>query len=315
MLGRNNSARGHIAEERWSEYLDNRLEAKERARIEQHLRECADCRAALASLRWTIELVKHAPAPVSARAFTLPVPAPRAQRSSLAFGFAQFGAALATLLLIAVIGVDVLTQFGGGMSAPMVSTAKEFAEPTLAIAAAPQMETRDQVDSTAPTTAAQVLRPTSAPAPTKAPMPTVAPPAAAPPAPLSLMPTATLARPVGASAAQTPDGKGVTADAEKARSATAAPRVGFAITATVTISAPTSTLTPGPTATTVPPTAPAPASLTRVAQAQVTRAPQPTQASRAVAQPFLTPLRVVELGLLFLAIVFGAMVVMLWRKK
>ncbi|MBM3128836.1 MAG: hypothetical protein FJ009_09480, partial [Chloroflexi bacterium] len=207
MLGRNNSARDHTwSEERLSEYLDNRLAANERAHIEQHLRDCADCRAALESLRWTMALVKHAPAPALPRAFTLPVPAPRAQRSSFAFGFAQFGAALATLLLIAVIGVDVITQFGGGMSAPMASTAKEFSAPTLEVAAAPQAETRDQMDAAAPTAAA-VARPTMPPAPTKAPMPTAAPPAAAP-APMSLMPTATISHPVGASAMQTPDGKG-----------------------------------------------------------------------------------------------------------
>ncbi|MCI0475307.1 MAG: zf-HC2 domain-containing protein, partial [Anaerolineales bacterium] len=204
MLGRNNSTRDHAwIEERLSEYLDNRLAANARARVETHLRECADCRASLESLRWTTALVKHAPAPALPRAFTLPVPAPRAQRSALAFGFAQFGAALATLLLIAVIGVDVIAQFGGGMSAPMASTAKEFSAPTLEIAAAPQAEARDQIDIPAPTAAA-IARPTMPPAPkpaepTKAPMPTAAPPAAAPPAPMSLMPTVTISRPVGAS--------------------------------------------------------------------------------------------------------------------
>jgi len=299
-----------------SEYLDNRLAANERAHIEQHLRDCADCRAALESLRWTMALVKHAPAPALPRAFTLPVPAPRAQRSSFAFGFAQFGAALATLLLIAVIGVDVITQFGGGMSAPMVSTAKEFSVPTLEIAAAPQAETRDQMDAAAPTAAA-VARPTMPPAPTKAPMPTAAPPAAAP-APMSLMPTATISHPVGASAMQTPDGKGATADGEKVRSATVAPRVGFAVTATATISAPAIvplTLAPSVptiTAISVPPTLTALPSATRIAQA---RAPQPTQVPHATVPSFFTPLRVIELGLLFLAIFFGVIAMAMWRKK
>lgn len=304
-----------------SEYLDNRLAANARARVETHLRECADCRAAFESLRWTMALVKQAPAPALPRAFTLPVPAPRAQRSSRAFGFAQFGAALATLLLITVIGVDVITQFGGGMGAPMASTAKEFSAPTLEIAAAPQAEARDQIDIPAPTAAA-IARPTSAPAPTSAPkpaeltkppapMPTAAPPAAAPPGPVSLLPTAT------------PDAKGATADSEKARSATAAPRVGMAITATATISAPTtissalaqsvSTVT----ATTVPPTLATLPSATRIAQArgEVTRASQPTPVPRAAVPSFSTPLRAVELGLLFLAIFFGAMVVVMWRRK
>jgi len=306
MVGQNHSATRHAwVEERLSEYLDNRLAAHERARLEQHLRECADCRASYEALRWTVALVKQAPTPVSARAFTLPVPAPRAARPSLALSWAQFGAALATLLLIAAIGVDVIMQWGGGMGAPMISTAKEMSAPTLEFAAAPTAAAPAQMDVFAPTVATELAAPTpptvaaaptKPPAPTTAPKPTLAPPAAAP---MSARPTAT------------PDAKSATADGEKARGETAVPRVGMAIT--MTMPAPTATLAPTLTATSVPPT---PTATVRVAQARAepTRVPPP-QGSRAAPPSLITPLRVVEVGLLVLAVFCGALVVILWRRN
>lgn len=289
MVGQNHSAREHTwAAEHLSEYLDNRLDARARARIEAHLDACAECRAALQALRWTVALVKHAPTPALPRAFTLPVPPARAARPSLAFGFAQFGAALATLLLLAALGVDVLTQWGGGTSAPMISSAKEFAEPTLAVAGAPQMQARDQLDAPSPTPAAQPTAPRLAP--TKAPAPTMAPPAAAP-----------MSKPP------------MTADAEKARTATAVLRAGFAVTTTATV-APTLPLAPTLTPTPLPPT-PTRLVPTRVAQARASpHAPQPAPAPHPAA-PLLTPLRVVEVGLLLLALLFGAWVIVLGRRK
>jgi hypothetical protein len=51
------------------------------------------------------------------------------------------------------------------------------------------------------------------------------------------------------------------------------------------------------------------------ARAEATRAPQPTQVPLATAQPLATPLRVVEVGLLFLVVFFGTLVVVMWRRK
>jgi anti-sigma factor RsiW len=321
MVGRKNSANVHAwVEERLAEYLDDRLAAAERARIEQHVRGCAPCRASLASLRWTIALVKQAPAPALPRAFTLPVPAdaPRAARPSFAFGFAQFAAALATLLFLAVVGVDLLTQYGGGMAAPAPSAAKEYAAPTLAVAAAPPTVARDQVVATAPAQAAEAPKPTSAPkpaeptqppAPTAAPLPTAAPPAAALPAPTSGLPTTTVPRPVTISTPETPEPKSADTT-EKARSATPAFRAGFAVTATAT---PAPTLT----ATSVPPTAtplPSPTAALQ-ARAETAHAPQPTQVPLTPAQPLVTPVRAVELGLLLLAVLSSVTVIIMWRRR
>jgi anti-sigma factor RsiW len=332
MVGRNNSAGVHAwAEERLSEYLDNRLAARERTQIEQHLRECADCRAALESLRWTIMLVKQAPAPALPCTFTLPVPAaaPRAARPSFAFGFAQFATVLATLLLIVVFGVDVITQYGGGMTASAPSVAKQYAAP--ATVAAPTTAAHNQALEAAKPAAApkpaeptQVAAPAAAltkpPAPTTVPQPTAAPSAAALPAPMNALPTSTAPRAVGGVLPETTETKGAT-DTTTAKSSSVTPvfRTGVVVTTTATLLAPTATATSvPPTATaSVPPTATALPSPTLVAQvrAEATRAPQPTQVPQAATQPLLTPLRAVELGLLFLAVFFGALVVVMWRRK
>ncbi len=327
MVERNNSANTHAGvEARLSEYLDHRLAAHEHARIEQHLRECAECRASYESLRWTIALVKQAPAPALPRAFTLPVPtvAQRAARPSLAFGFAQFATVLATLLLLAVIGVDLITQFGGGTIASAPSVAKQFAAPATA-PAAPTTAARDQAAEAAkpaqapkPAEPTKPAAPTAAPKPTMAPQPTAVPPAAALPAPMSVLPTPTAPRTVVGALPETTETKGAT-DTTTAKSSSATPafRAGLAITATATLPAPTATLAPTSTATSVPPTATALTSLTIVAQAraEATRAPAPTQVPPATAQPLVTPLRVIEVGLLILVVFFGATVVMLWRRK
>jgi hypothetical protein len=324
MLGRNNSANIHAwVEARLSEYVDNQLAANERAQIEEHLRGCADCRASFESLRWTIALVKQAPAPALPRAFTLAVPEKHAPQKSFAFGLAQFATALATLLLLAVIGVDVITQFGGGTMATAPSAAKQYAAPTLAVAAvpatvapAPTTVARDQASEAAKPT--QAPKPAAPPAaPTAAPMPTMAP-AAALPAPLNVLPTATAPRSVAGAAPETPEPKGATTDTTaKSSSATPALRSGFAITVTATIPPPTATIAPTVTATSVPPTATTLSSPTIVAQARVeaTRALQPTPVPLASVQSPITPVRVVEFGLLFLVILFGAAVVVMWRRK
>lgn len=287
MLGKNNSARVHQwVEERLSEYVDNRLSPRERATIEQHLADCATCRASLESLRWTIALVKQVPAPALPRSFTLPVPAPRATRVSLAFGLAQFGAVLATVLLLAVIGVDMLMQWSGVTGAPMPSAASEFAAPTLAIAAAPPTSTHDQVR-------ALPAEPTKPLAPTRAPRPTSPLPAVAP---LALpQPSAT-----------------IDAQGEKARSATPSPRVGVAAIA------PTATHTPTPTVTPMPPTATATSipSPTMIAQAHESdaRVPQPTPLPRSITPFDTNVLRALEVILFALALFFGALVLVMWKR-
>lgn len=286
MFGRNPARVHEWVEARLSEYVDNRLSPRERAIIEQHLDDCATCRASLESLRWAIALVKQVPAPALPRSFTLPVPAPRAQRVTLALGLAQFGAVLATVLLLVVIGVDVLMQWSGGIGTPMPSAVSEFAAPTLAIAAVPPTPTREL--------GARFAEPTKPPAPTRAPQPTSPLPAAAPL--LLPQPSATMDAP-----------------AEKARSATPPPRVGVAATS------PTATNIPTPTVTPVSPTATATSipSPTMIAQARESdaRALPPTLHSRGVTPFDTNVLRTLEAILFTLALFFGALVLVMWKRR
>ncbi len=134
--------------EKLSEYIDDQLARDDRARVDAHLRECARCRASLASLQWTIALAKRAPAPALPRAFELPTdrtpsPSPsfdstslrsgwrRGMRPVFAFSTLRFATAFATIFLVAVLGIDFVSQFGGAQpAAPMI--AQEFAAPTSA---------------------------------------------------------------------------------------------------------------------------------------------------------------------------------------
>lgn len=287
MFGKNNSARVHQwVEERLSEYVDNRLPPRERATIEQHIADCATCRASLESLRWTIALVRQVPAPALPRSFTLPVPAPRAPRVSLAFGLAQFGAALATVLLLAVIGVDVLMQWSGVTGAPMPLAANESAAPTLVIAVVPPTPARD--------TGAALAEPTKPPVPTRTPQPTSPLPAAVPM--LLPQPSAT-----------------IDAQDEKARGATPAPRVGIAAMTPTATNTPTLMATPVPPTSTVTPV-PSP---TLVAQARESgaRAPQPPPIPRVVTPFDTNVLRALQVILFALALFFGAMVLVMWKKR
>jgi negative regulator of sigma E activity len=59
--------------EQLSALLDNQLGEQERAALEAHLRDCAECQAELASLQQTRALLRALPQPVLPRNFTLPL--------------------------------------------------------------------------------------------------------------------------------------------------------------------------------------------------------------------------------------------------
>lgn len=273
--------------ERLSDFIDQQLAPNERARVETHLADCAQCRASLESMRWTMALVKQTPPPTTQRSFALPVPA-RREPSSFAFGFARFATALATVLLFAVIGIDLISQFGGA-SAPVPAAMRESA-PTQAVAFAA----------------------TQAPAPTSAPKPAEAQPAGAPlppaPAPAAVPPAAPTpsavfraseVSPTQSAADTSPKSQGATQPARQ-------PSVGGTAPVTSAITA-TATLTPTQTATIVPPTStPLP-----------TLAPTPVPPPQPIvpAAPVVSTLRVVQVLLLFLAIFFGTMTLLLWWRK
>jgi Putative zinc-finger len=298
MAERKFSATEHAwVEERLSAYIDNQLAPLERAQLERHLRDCARCQASLASLRWTVSLVKQAPAPALPRAFTLPMPAPVRHAPAFGFGFARLATVAATLLLFAVIGVDAISQLGGGFAASAPAPAA--------------LQSAAQLTSIA-------LVPTSAADKSLAVPPTVAP-AAVPPVATSVpSPTEVFGRGGGAPETLATDSakSGVTT-LTAPRAPAVAPRE--SITATRAASAAILATQTLPTATataTVPsPTATAQSSSTPNVQVRVqpTVAPAPPRANE-TPQQIVTPLRLGEIGLLFLAAFFGTLTVMLRRR-
>ena len=307
MMGRNTIDHAWV-QARLSDYIDKQLAGSDRAQLDQHLGECADCRARFDELQWTLVLLKQAPAPVTKRSFVLAVPPKR--QPSFVFGWESFGAAVATLVLFAVIGFDLLSQSGSGgflASAPSAAqkAALENAMPTQAIALAPQ-----------PTAA-----PTSAPRPTSIPKSADAGSSAAsssatpassssaaplPPAPAFAMPTATAV--LSANSATTT----TTSDAVKSQATASTARAplasGAVISATATvIVALTATATP------IPPTATTEPTTTALIRAQPTRAPNgpvPVESP-----PLFSPVRLVEIGLLFAAVFMIVLVVLVRRKR
>jgi len=329
-------------EERLSAYIDNQLTPLEQAHLERHLRGCSRCQASLASLRWTVSLVKQAPAPALPRQFTLPVPVPARRAPAYGFGFARLATVLATLLLFAVVGVDLISRLGGGSvaSAPPPAALSEVAKPT-SIALGPTEPARpaqQAVSTSAPSVAPKLqAAPTTAPAPTlgvppaPAAAPTTAPAStpAAPPAPAAappLTPTEMPGRGGGGPETSTADNttKGAAATPTPLRSpAPARAPAGSATAATPAFAAGAAS---APTATPVPPTATA----TRVSPSATASPPSPTPAAQALVQPTVAPpqprqaetpapvvepVRVAEIGLFFLVIFFGALTILLRRRK
>ena len=316
-----NSENEHAwVEERLSAYIDNQLAPLERAQFERHLRDCARCQRSLAALRWTVSLVKQAPAPALPRQFTLPVPAPKAQPRGMpafGFGFARLATVVATLLLFAVVGIDVISRLGGTFTASAPAPAAQSARQPTSIALAPG-QAKDQSKQPTPTAAATEKL---FAAPTAAPLPAV------PPAPASA-PTAspTVIFGLGGGAPETPS-----TETSKSLAATAAPPRAPVLRASGTpTTAPLAgaasvlptvepTTTPQPTATMPLPTATATVP-PPTATAQPSPTPQPTVAPFAqnqaeTPQPVVTPIRATEIGLLFFAVFFGAVTVLLWRRR
>jgi hypothetical protein len=290
MFGRNNSTELHTwVEARLSDYLDQQLPANDHARLEQHLGECAQCRASLEALRWTIALVKQAPVPAARKSFTLPVPAPRSS-PSFGFAFARLATAMATLALVATIGIDVITRMGAGAPAPLMApAAQKRTEPTQAIA----------------------LAPIPASQPTEAPRMGIASKSASPAVPPASALSATLPAPTKAPAPLPPSAEvssTQSADTAKAQTQPARAPVAGSGTITPTMVAPTATIAPTQTATPLPTATPAPTMIAQAQRESVSASPVTYSA------PSVSPLRLIEIGLFFAVIFFGTLM-LLWRRR
>ena len=159
-----------------SVYIDGELPSRDRARVEEHLAECADCTWELETLRQIVDLVGQLPKVPVPRAFTIHE-TPRPRRIGLfqarwAYTYLKGATALAAALLVLVLAGDVLFQFQRATTsfAPAMAPAKELATP----AAAPTvvaMQEAPKVPLPAPAATPTVLAMQEAPpAPTEAPI-------------------------------------------------------------------------------------------------------------------------------------------------
>lgn len=215
MLDKNINRDWHtFIEERVSDYLDNQLPSLEHARFERHLRGCPRCQRTLASYQWTLALLKNAPSPALPRQFTLPVP--RAAPRAPIFGLSalRLAAAIATLILVSLLGVDVINQLGGAASSsalPAARSAQQATKPSAGVPPTIVALVPPAVGNVA-SPSAPTLTPFSASggalvAPTAAPVATAVPPPAQPILPvLPPAPVATKAAPLVAPNAVPPTG-------------------------------------------------------------------------------------------------------------
>jgi anti-sigma factor RsiW len=128
----------HIAQERLSAYLDGQVSPRERRRVEQHLRACAECSRGLEVLRYTTQLLSATPRVIVPKAFTLSeaevghtILRGRAQRLSL---YLQGAAAVVAALLVVVVVGDVLTV-PGRYEAPAAMVAEKAVVETVVVEA------------------------------------------------------------------------------------------------------------------------------------------------------------------------------------
>lgn len=114
----------HIPDELLSAYLDGDVEDEQTLeRIDAHLAQCRECRAALGELRALVQLLGDLPEPAAPRSFALTpemvqpanvVPGPWFVRFQPALRWAT---AAAAALLVLVLGADLLLHQSGGQEA------------------------------------------------------------------------------------------------------------------------------------------------------------------------------------------------------
>ena len=110
----------HLGPDTLAEYMDGRLGAVARTRVDQQLASCADCREELEELQATVALLQQLPVEPVPRSFTLPVPParPASLRPSAPLRMPQWvyaGAASAAAVVLAVlVSADATGLLGPG---------------------------------------------------------------------------------------------------------------------------------------------------------------------------------------------------------
>jgi hypothetical protein len=115
-LGMRDLLQRHIPEQRLSAYVDGRLGAHERQRVERHLQTCNACRRDLVELRAVLAMLHRAPKRPVPRSFALPLSVQNQQtafrRWDRAYGALRVAAVAASLVLVLFLSGDLLMTRG-----------------------------------------------------------------------------------------------------------------------------------------------------------------------------------------------------------
>jgi hypothetical protein len=141
---------GHrYALKRLSPYMDGQLSERERARVQAHLKSCAECRDELRTLRWTQGLARQMPVMPVPRSFIVREADLETQRIARprpllvpALARLQTAAAIVAVLLVTVVAGDLFVRrapINQGGSAPLMEAAAPQTA-TAALALAPSQE-------------------------------------------------------------------------------------------------------------------------------------------------------------------------------
>ena len=118
----------HIAPEQLSEYLDERLSAREVQSLEPHLEACSACREELDSLRDTVHLLRRLPEMAPHSVFTLsegPAVRPASRTSRVPTWAYGMAASVVILVFAAVLSTDLSGLLEGEVSRDQTSHAVE----------------------------------------------------------------------------------------------------------------------------------------------------------------------------------------------
>lgn len=145
-----------------SAFLDGQLARRDRARVQRHVKECAECRADLDALRHTVSLLRAVPVLKPPRSFVLPVREVKRQRPArrqrLAYVYLQAATAVATVLLVLVVSGDALLRYAPAQPGARMSEARPPAT-AVVLESAPVAE-----DSALPEPAPETMQEPPAPA-------------------------------------------------------------------------------------------------------------------------------------------------------
>jgi hypothetical protein len=166
--------------ERLSPYIDEQLQAKERARVEAHLNACPSCRKELQTLQWTMSLLRQVPPVPLPRSFVIReadlAPRRTARRAPVrqkpAFAL-QWATALVAILLVVVVAGDVFLGRGPAALGSQQEVAMLSAETPMVVSTV-VVESEAAVEALA---AEPVQENAEAETPSEAPEKRVAPPA------------------------------------------------------------------------------------------------------------------------------------------